>query len=176
VVEWAVGVVCFGVVATVWWSSVPVNFTMWVGIGCGCGCWYGVVVFGVDGACGMVVWGHGVGVVGGRGAGGGWVGVAVRWGGGGVVHMVVGIFVAGGLVRGAGWCGVVGGSSMFRECLLPSIFPNAAIQAICLAKVYFLRVVQSCSRSLQSSYLLCPQLAACSGLPTCILLACFYIP
>jgi hypothetical protein len=175
-VEWVVGVVCFGVVATVWWSSVPVNFTMWVGIGCGCGCWYGVVVFGVDGACGMVVWGHGVGVVGGRGAGGGWVGVAVRWGGGGVVHMVVGIFVAGGLVRGAGWCGVVGGSSMFRECLLPSIFPNVAIQAICLAKVYFLRVVQSCSRSLQSSYLLCPQLAACSGLPTCILLACFYIP
>ena len=175
-VEWAVGVVYFGVVASVWWSSVPVNFTVCVGIGCGCGCWYGVVVFGVDVACGMVVWGRGVDVVGGRCAGGGWVGVAVRWGGGGVVHMVVGIFVAGGLVRGAGWCGVVGGSSMFRECLLPSIFPNAAIQAICLAKVYFLRVVQSCSRSLQSSYLLCPQLAACSGQPTCIPLACFYIP
>ena len=171
-----VGMVCCGVVGSVWWSSVPVANVVWVGGGYGCGGWVGIAVFGVGIACGSVVWGRGVDLFGGMVAGDMWWEVAVRWGGGGVVHMVVGIFVAGGLVRGAGWCGVVGGSSMFRECLLPSIFHNVAIQAICLAKVYFLRVVQSCSRSLQSSYLLCPQLAACSGQPTCIPLACFYIP
>jgi hypothetical protein len=176
VVEWVIGVVCLGVVASMWWSSVPVLSDVWVGVGCGCGYWYGVVVFGVDIVCGSVVWGRGVDVVGGRCAGGGWVGVAVRWGGGGVVHMVVGIVVGGGLVRGSGGCVVVGVSSMFRDYLLPSIFPSAAIQAIGPAKVYFPRVVQSGSRSLQSSYLLCPQFAACSGQPTGIPLAYFYIP
>jgi hypothetical protein len=131
----------------VWWSSVPVNFTVWVGIGCGCGCWYGVVVFGVDVACGMVVWGRGVDVCGGRASGDVRVDVAVRWGGGGAVHMVVDIVVGGGLVRGAGGGVVVGVSSMFRDYLLPSIFPSAAVQMFGPAKVCFPLVVQSCFSS-----------------------------
>jgi hypothetical protein len=155
VVDWAGGVVCFGVAASVWWSSVPVDFAMWMEIGCGCDCWSGVVVFGVDSACGMVVWGRGVGVVGGRCAGGGWVGVAVRCGMGGVVHMVGYNVVGGGLVRCSGGCGVVGVSSVFREYLLPLKFPSAAIQAIGPAKVCFPRVVQSSLHSSQSSYPLC---------------------
>jgi hypothetical protein len=142
-VEWIVGVVYVGVVASVGWSSVPVISVVWAGIGCGCGCWYCEVVFDADISCGSVVWGRGVDVFGGRVSGDMWLDVAVRWGGGGVVHMVVDGVVGGGLVRGAGGCGVVGVSSVFRDYLLPSVSPSAAILAFGPARVGFPQVVQS---------------------------------
>jgi hypothetical protein len=92
------------------------------------------------------------------------------------VHMVGGIVIGGGLVRCSSGCVLVGVSSVFRYYLLPLIFPSADIQAIGPAKVYFPRVVQSSLRSLQSSYPLCPQFAACSGQPTGKPLAYSYIP
>ena len=63
--------------------------------------------------------------------------VGIRWGGGGVVRMVVDGVGGGGLVRGAGGCGMVGGSSVFRGYLLPSVSPSAAILAFGLARVGF---------------------------------------
>jgi hypothetical protein len=147
VVGLVVGMVCFGVVGSVWWSSVPVANVVCVGGGCGCGGWVGIVVFCVGIGCGIVVCGRGVDVVGDRVSGGVWGEFAGRWGGGGAVYMVVDIVADGGLVRGAGGGVVVGVSSVFRDYLLPSISPSVSILAFGPARVCFPQAVQFCSNS-----------------------------
>ncbi len=142
-VEWIVGVVFVGVVESVGWSSVPVISVVRAGGGFGGGCWYGVVVCDASVSCGSVVGGRGLDVCGGMDAGDMWLAGAVRWGGGGVVHMVVGGVCGGGLVRCVGGCGVVGVSTVFRGYLLPSVSPSAYILAFGPARVGSPQVVQS---------------------------------
>jgi hypothetical protein len=131
------------VVESVGWSSVPVISVVCAGSGFGGDCWYGVVVCDADVSCGSVVWGRGVDLCGGMDAGDMWWEVAVRWGGGGVVHMVVGGVGGGGLVCCVGGCGVVGVSTVFRGYLLPSVSPSAYILAFGPARVGSPQVVQS---------------------------------
>jgi hypothetical protein len=153
-VEWTVGVVFVEVVESVGWSSVPVNWVVCAGSGFGGGCWRGVVVCDADISGSSVVGGRGVDLCGGMGAGDTWWEIAVRWGDGGVVHMVVGGVCGGGLVRCVGGCGVVGVSTVFRGCLLPSVSPSAYILAFGPARVCSPQVIQSNFGSLLSSYLL----------------------
>ena len=67
----------------------------------------------------------------------------MRWGGCGVVHMVVGGGCGGRLVRCVGGNGVVGVSTVFRGHLLPSVSPSAYILVFCPARVGSPQVVQS---------------------------------